>query len=75
LRSARPLLWRLDDLPAVLHEGRRIAAERDATRLTFLQFIADASACNMLLVSGGLHYWEKGVEALILQSGLGWSTS
>ena len=67
LKESRPLVWRVYDLPVILHEGRRIAAERGATQLRFSQSIADASTCNVLLVSGALHYWEKSVQAFIEQ--------
>ena len=61
--TVQPIAWTVFDLPAVIEEGRRIGAERNATALTFTDSLNDASDANVLLVSGAFHYWETSVGA------------
>lgn len=59
------ITWTVFDLPAVIEEGRRIAAERGATNLRFTGSLQNASECNVLLASSAFHYWEEGVRAFL----------
>ncbi|HUY12934.1 MAG TPA: methyltransferase, TIGR04325 family [Terriglobia bacterium] len=67
LKAVRNLDWTVFDIPFVVEEGKRIAAERGATGLRFTNSLQDASECNVLLVSGAFHYWEKSVQAFLEQ--------
>lgn len=63
----RNIVWTAFDLPVVMDRGREIAAERGATGLRFACSVADAEGCDVLLVSGALHYWEQNVQAFLDQ--------
>lgn len=65
--AASTIVWTVFDLPTVIEEGRRIAAERDATDLRFTNSFAGASDANILLVSGAFHYWEGSIQAFFEQ--------
>jgi len=67
LNSAQSVRWTVFDIPNVLEEGKRIAEERGAHGLRFTSSLQVASDCNVLLVSGAFHYWEKGVQAFLNQ--------
>ena len=66
LKSFGALDWTVFDIPPVLEEGRRIAAERNAAGLTFASSPSELRADQVLLASGFLHYW-KGTIAEFLQ--------
>src|SRR5208282_5635484 len=53
----RRIVWNVFDLPVVMDRGREIAAERGATGLRFANSVEEAADCDVLLVSGALHYW------------------
>jgi len=53
------LKWQVLDLPANMDAGRKIAAERSAHQLTFTGDWSHASAADLLILSGSLHYMEK----------------
>jgi putative methyltransferase (TIGR04325 family) len=59
--------WTVFDLPPIVAEGQRIAAACGASGLKFTTSLDPASDCNVLLVSGALHYWEKSVPAFLEQ--------
>jgi putative methyltransferase (TIGR04325 family) len=59
--------WTVFDLPEVIERGRKIAAERNAGELRFTDFVQEGSLCDVILVSGAFHYWEKRVEDFIDQ--------
>jgi putative methyltransferase (TIGR04325 family) len=61
------LEWTVFDLPNVIEQGRKIATERNARELRFTDSLQDASLCDVVLVSGAFHYWEKRVEEFIDQ--------
>jgi putative methyltransferase (TIGR04325 family) len=67
LESTRSLQWTVFDLPSVIKEGERIATERGATGLRFTTKTQDAANCNVLLVSGALHYWEGSIQTFLEQ--------
>jgi putative methyltransferase (TIGR04325 family) len=67
LEGTRSLGWTVFDLPSVVKEGERIATERGATGLRFTTKLEDAASCNVLLVSGALHYWEGSVRTFLEQ--------
>lgn len=67
LEGTRSLDWTVFDLPSVVKAGERIATERGATGLRFTTKLEDAAGCNVLLVSGALHYWEGSVQAFLEQ--------
>jgi len=69
LRGSFDTNWTVFDLPSVLEEGKRIAAERNALGLEFTNSVTNVSGANVLLVSGTLHYWERSVEAFLQHLG------
>jgi len=53
----KELRWRVHDVPAVMDQGRRIAAERDpAGMLQFIDDLAQADGCDLLMAQGSLQY-------------------
>ena len=66
-REGSSLTWTVCDLPNVIEEGRRIAAERHASGLRFTPSLGDADDTDVLLVSGALHYWEQSVRRFLEQ--------
>jgi putative methyltransferase (TIGR04325 family) len=67
LEGTRSLDWTVFDLPSVVKEGERIATERAVAGLRFTTKLEDVAGCNVLLVSGALHYWEGSVRAFLEQ--------
>lgn len=61
------ITWKAMDLPMVCEEGRRIAKERNAMNLTFTESARDAEGCDVLLVSGSFHYWERPIPEFLDQ--------
>jgi putative methyltransferase (TIGR04325 family) len=57
--------WLTMDLPAVVDEGRRIAQERNATRLKFTADFSDADGSDLMIASGSLHYFDEPLPAMI----------
>jgi putative methyltransferase (TIGR04325 family) len=64
---AKSIEWAVFDLPTIIDEGRRIAAEQRSKQLRFADSVAEVSEDHVLLVSGALHYWEKSVHAFLEQ--------
>ncbi len=61
------LAWTVFDLPVLVEEGCRIAAERKAKDLRFINRIPDPFDANVLLVSAALHYWETSIGCFMHQ--------
>lgn len=56
--------WVVVDLQAVTSVGARLARERNATELRFINSLNDATrSVDVLLASGSLHYWEESVAS------------
>jgi putative methyltransferase (TIGR04325 family) len=55
------LEWVVFDLPPVVEEGRRIAAERGEQELQFASSLAEVEGDFVLHISSAFHYWEKTV--------------
>lgn len=67
LKCFGALDWTVFDIPSVLEDGRRIAAERNATGLSFAASPAEFRADQALLASGFLHYWEGTIAEFLQQ--------
>jgi putative methyltransferase (TIGR04325 family) len=65
-RFAR-VVWKVMDLPMVCEEGRKLARERNEKNLTFTETVKDAKGCDLLLVSGSFHYWERPIGEFLSQ--------
>jgi putative methyltransferase (TIGR04325 family) len=52
------LHWTVHDVPAHIERGRDLARQRCESRLQFSDNLHGASGCDLLLVSGALHYFE-----------------
>lgn len=59
--------WTVFDIPSVVENGRKIAAERKAAALRFVDSARAFKAEQILLVSGAFHYWESDVSAFLQQ--------
>lgn len=67
LKCFGELDWTVFDIPPVLEQGRRIAAERNPAGLTFASSPLESRAEQVLLVSGFLHYWEGTIAEFLQQ--------
>jgi putative methyltransferase (TIGR04325 family) len=65
LTFAPDLDWTVQDLPDVIAEGRRIAAQRSATALHFTERFSDAEGADLLIVSGSMHYLAVPLSEMI----------
>lgn len=63
------LQWCVCDVPAIIEEGARIAAERGAHGLRFTDDLADGRDCNVLLVAGALQYVDLDMPQLLRNMG------
>jgi putative methyltransferase (TIGR04325 family) len=61
------IVWTVFDIPFMLENGRRIAAERKAAALRFVDSPGAFESDQILLVSGAFHYWEKDISAFLQQ--------
>ena len=61
--------WTVMDLPMVCEEGRKLANGRNEKNLRFTERADDAAGCDLLLVSGSFHYWERGIPEFLAQFG------
>ncbi len=58
--------WTTYDLPAVVARGRRIASEKNASRLTFSDHVSDLeTGYDMLFASGSFQYLENPIDLLL----------
>jgi putative methyltransferase (TIGR04325 family) len=57
--------WLTMDLPAVVEVGRRIAKQRNASRLRFTIDFSDAEDSDLIIASGSLHYFSEPLPAMI----------
>lgn len=57
--------WTVFDIPSVVENGRKIATERNAASLRFVDSVDAFDAAQILLVSGAFHYWEKDASAFL----------
>lgn len=51
--------WEICDVPAIAQEGRRLAAERGHTNLTFVSSPAESPGADIFFASGSLQYIES----------------
>jgi putative methyltransferase (TIGR04325 family) len=65
LRYPDNLEWKIYDLPAVVETGRRIAAEKGETRLTFTTSFADVPCFPILTAFGSLHFPEQTFDTFL----------
>lgn len=66
-KSMQQVRWTVFDLPAVVAEGARIAAEKGATEIEFQNSVQTVTGVDLVLVSGALHYWEESLAKFIEQ--------
>ena len=59
------LNWIVNDLPDLLAEGERIALRRTESRLKFSAGLEGLANCDVLLVSGSLHYFPEPLRAML----------
>lgn len=67
LSPVRQAAWTVYDLPLVMAEGRKIAAERKNADLHFAEKPTEFQSGQILLISGAFHYWEGTVESFLQQ--------
>lgn len=70
LAASGSLEWTVFDIPSVTSSGRRIAAERNASGLHFVDSLDAFRPSQILLISGAFHYWEKDICAFLSQFSL-----
>ena len=51
--------WTVVELPGVVEYGRRVARQRGADRLAFVESLKEAGTHDVLLAAGSLHYWDQ----------------
>ncbi len=61
--------WTVLELPTVVEQGKRKAAERGANNLVFTSSFREGAACNVLLAAGSLHYWEGSLSSFAAEVG------
>jgi putative methyltransferase (TIGR04325 family) len=59
------LRWTVYDLPSKKPLGENLAAQRAETRIRFADTLADASGCDVFIVSGSLHYFEQPLSEIL----------
>ena len=59
------LNWVVNDLPEILKHGERIARERPAARIQFSSSLDLMEDCEVLLVSGALHYFRESLREML----------
>jgi len=57
--------WLTMDLPEVVEVGRRIAEQRNASRLRFTTDFDDAEGSDLMIASGSLHYFSEPLPVMI----------
>jgi putative methyltransferase (TIGR04325 family) len=58
LRFPAGFSWRVGEVPAVVEEGRRVAAQRGAAALRFTADLADGDGADVFLANGSLQFIE-----------------
>jgi putative methyltransferase (TIGR04325 family) len=69
LRELGNVDWTVFDIPNVTESGRKIAAERNAAGLQFVDSVDAYGSQQILLVSGAFHYWEQDIPAFLRHFG------
>ena len=59
--------WTVFDIPSVVECGRKIAEERSAAGLQFVNSVSTFKPEQILLVSGAFHYWERDLSEFVEQ--------
>lgn len=59
------LRWFVYELPGVIENGQRIAADRGEQRLQFTTRMEDAEETDVFLASGSIHFFEQPIAELI----------
>ncbi len=62
---AEKLEWVVFDLPKIVEEGRRIAAQRGEKNLRFAAALEELDGDFVVHVSSAFHYWEKSVAEFV----------
>ncbi|MEJ2393262.1 MAG: methyltransferase, TIGR04325 family [Candidatus Thiodiazotropha sp.] len=65
LPSIEDMQWRILDVPAVTERGKKIAAAKGETRLTFTTRYEDSDTADLLLAIGSLQYIDTPLSDLI----------
>ncbi len=68
LQIPNDLTWTVYDLPKTLDTGRNLANDRRETKLRFVDRLNNLEGCDVLLVSGSMHYLEPPLLELLKQS-------
>ena len=67
LKFAPELEWAVYDLPVKKLIAQKLAAGRGETHVRFVDCMAEASGCDVLIASGSLHYFEGGLQSILAQ--------
>jgi putative methyltransferase (TIGR04325 family) len=59
------LLWMVYDLPVKKPLGERLAAQRAESRLRFCDTLDEANGCDVFIISGSLHYFERPLDQIL----------
>ena len=59
------LHWKVVDVPFCVNRGRKEAAQRGVTNLSFSSDISEAGECDLLLISGALQYVTLSIGELL----------
>jgi len=57
--------WTVVEVPKICEQGRRIAKREGASDLTFIELLADAQPCDILLSAGALQFVEHSIPGLL----------
>ena len=63
------LRWLVYEVPAIVEEGRRIAAERESPGLAFTSTVSDGRGCDVFLSAGALQYVDVTVPQVLDELG------
>lgn len=69
MNSRKVKEWLVNDLPYVVDEGEKLAAEKKAPKLKFTKLLSDCKSCNVLLASGALHFYQGSIHDLDRETG------
>ena len=65
LKFSPELRWMVYDLPIKKPLGEKLAADRSEPRIFFANTVAEASGCDVFIVSGALHYFEQPLHQIL----------